>query len=283
MTDPKIDRSKTKFQSEKDDLQQLLGEALKEDDKYFTVSERTTPSSDECVRLSRKHTINALALLDNMEEPDGAWVTVEKMKELLCLAAEIGVEEGFAAMENPDDVGCPQSDAMGGVKVGVKEPFGIPLVSEERVWRCIQCDTLQPAVNERCSSCGQKRPEPSAEFCLHANTRWVKTGRLTHDGYELDGGRYEQCKDCGKRVEPPPEEPEKPRRNFSKCRLCGGFWISGKGCVHCGATPPEEPEKEREWTEYSKDSGYYCSLCSYYHPSKLPKCLSCGASMEDKQ
>lgn len=77
---------------------------------------------------------------------------------------------------------------------------------EEPEWMCIQCGSLQPPVNERCKDCGQKRPDPPVEFCLHANTRWVKTGRLTNDGYELDGGRYKQCKDCGKRVELSREE-----------------------------------------------------------------------------
>lgn len=38
--------------------------------------------------------------------------------------------------------------------------------NEANEWRCIQCNSLQLATSERCSSCGQKRPEEPKDNSL---------------------------------------------------------------------------------------------------------------------
>ena len=232
MTDPKIDRSQTRFQAEKTDVERLLGEARKD-----MMSEPGT--SPERIRANGK-LIDALSVLENMVE--GEVLSIRKNDDMYWLYGP-----GFAINLDVEKRGPIVADA---IHMVAQEP-----PTEE--WKCIQCGSVQPATNERCKDCGQKRPETTeARVMKPAPTRepYTREQQLSQDleppeeplpkmaGFKcgscgadamIDQGEY-FCPECGAVAEEPEKEGEWPKNN---CRHCGSMMSQEGKCLNpnCGA------------------------------------------------
>ena len=190
--------------SDLEESKRLLGEIIEITKGYggiFGLGE-----GKDMPRIKGK-SIKALSLLDNMEEEITQLRRIAD-GQMTCTYCNKWFE--------PDDPGALYcSDDC--FKSDMEPP------AEEPEWKCIQCGSLQPAVNERCKDCGQKRPELPEE-----PRRVWKSRTLTHLSKGGD----------------PPEEPEKEgewirgKRGGYECSACGYGQFSNKHskCKRCGAS-----------------------------------------------
>jgi hypothetical protein len=201
---------------------------------------------------------DALAVLDNMEEPDA-----EKPKCPFCgekiwcekcdpYGSRTHGSKPFPLVDPPDDVGRPQSDAMGGsdepkhhlFKKGSEESLRalmlLPEEPEREGWKCNHCHRSRLNIEITCRFCGE--------------TSWYKT---------------------------PPVEPQAPK---GKDPFIGGPLSDRSSEEPCEDCPEREPADEVAMTDScsgecpppTEEPAWMCIQCASPQPAANERCKSCG-------
>lgn len=200
----KVDRDKSVFENQKEDVQRLLGLILD------NIKARTTdypPDVWENAKIKAAAT-DALAVLDNMEEPDAELCWVDKEP---CAAGCY-----LCQKKPPDDVGCPRSDAMGGTgndrhRDSNGKAYYNPSDPPETITEEQAAAGLEKATGERVFEPAPSRVPHTREQQLSQDLEPPEEPEKEGDELPMLPGYY-MCLGCYLRVKPNDE---------GKCPLCG--------------------------------------------------------------